>query len=54
MKFNLLIFIISCIFIIMGYVKQNNPDCKKGERIKYVPMSVYQELESEKPFLEID
>ncbi len=52
MRFNFLIFIISIIFIIMGYVKQNNPDCKQGEKIKYVPMSVYQELESEKPFLE--
>ena len=52
MRLSLLIFILSIVFIIMGYVKQNNPNCKQGEKIKYVPMSVYQELESEKPFLE--
>ena len=52
MRLSLIIFIISIIFIIMGYVKQKNPNCKSGEKIKYVPMSVYQELESETPYME--
>ena len=52
MRINLLLFIISSIFIIMGYVKQSTPNCKDDEKIKYVPMSVYQELESDKPYME--
>ena len=34
MRLSLIIFIISIIFIIMGYVKQKSPNCKSGEKIK--------------------
>ena len=51
MRLNLIVFIMGMVFIVIGYVKQIKPNCKESQTIKYIPLSVYQELESDKPYL---
>tara|TARA_B100001094_G_scaffold190554_1_gene184506 strand:- start:7968 stop:8129 length:162 start_codon:yes stop_codon:yes gene_type:complete len=51
MRLNLIVFIMGMVFIVIGYVKQIKPNCKDSQTIKYIPLSVYQELESDKPYL---
>ena len=52
MNLSLIIFIIGVFFVVAGYSFQIRPQCKdEGDQIKYVPMSVYEEIENSKPFL---
>tara|TARA_Y100000817_G_C16704996_1_gene476650 strand:+ start:403 stop:558 length:156 start_codon:yes stop_codon:yes gene_type:complete len=44
MRFDLILMIVSILFITLGYSKQLSPKCKEEVEIKYVPMSVYDDM----------
>ncbi len=50
MRYNLLLMIISIIFITFGYANQVSPSCSEEVEIKYVPMKLYDELLLDKPY----
>jgi|TARA_B100001094_G_scaffold217123_1_gene211200 hypothetical protein len=52
MRLNLILFTLGILFITAGYAHQMKPSCEKGIEVKYVPRSVYDELEKSKPYTE--
>lgn len=44
MRYDLLIMIISILFIAMGYAKSKSKECN-GEKIKYVPYGVFDKID---------
>ena len=50
MRYDLLLMIISVLFIAIGYANEISPKCNDKVEIKYVPMSVYDELNMDKPY----
>ena len=52
MRLNLILFTLGILFITAGYAHQMRPSCEKGIEVKYVPRSVYDELEKSKPYTE--
>ena len=45
MRFSLFLFILGVIFFTMGFVNYTSPKCEKGVEVKYVPRSVFDEIE---------
>ena len=50
MRYNLLLMIISILFITLGYANQVSPGCNDDVEIRYVPMKIYDELLLDKPY----
>lgn len=50
MRYDLLLLIVSIIFISIGYAKQVSPKCNDNVEIRYVPMKIYDELVMDKPY----
>jgi hypothetical protein len=44
MRYELLLMVISVLFITMGYAKSNSDECN-GESIKYVPYGVFDKID---------
>ena len=44
MRYELLLLIISILFITIGYANQVTPKCNNNIEIKYVPMDIYNKL----------
>lgn len=50
MRYDLLLLVISILFIGIGYANEVSPKCNDKVEIKYVPMSVYDQLTMDKPY----
>jgi len=49
-----MLFILSIIFISMGYSEQLKPSCSRGVDIKYIPRTIYDEMMESKAYTEKD
>lgn len=50
MRYNLLLMILSILFISIGIANENSPKCNNKVEIKYVPMDVYDKLSMDEPY----
>lgn len=50
MRYNLLLMILSILFISLGIANENSPKCNNKVEIKYVPMEVYDKLSMDEPY----
>ena len=50
MRYNLLLLIISILFIAIGYANETSPKCNDKVEIRYVPMDIYDELSRNEPY----
>ena len=44
MKLSLLMFTIGVIFVVSGYVQDNDPHCKPTTEVRIIPRNVYDQL----------
>ena len=44
MRLSLLMFVIGIIFVISGYVQDNDPHCKPKTEVRIIPRNVYDQL----------
>ena len=54
MKFHFILFIVGVLFITAGYAKQMKPSCDKGVEVKFVPRTVFDEIQQGTAYTETD
>lgn len=50
MRYDLLLLIISILFIGIGYANEVSPKCNEEIQVKYVPIDVYDQISMDKPY----